>query len=225
MMTSGVAKAQMNNPYVDDKRVHFGFSLGLNLMSYGITDSEQIIDGELYHARVSGLMPGFQVGFIADVKLCRNLNLRFTPGLEFSSRTITYTTESGHQVKSPNFGSKIDLLSIPITIPVYLKYSAHREKNYRPYVIVGGGASYNVSRDKEKPVLTKPWDYFVAVGAGVDLYFRWFKFCPEIKYQIGFADLLTPVDQRPELPVQDQFYTNALKRITSRMLTITFNFE
>lgn len=219
------AKAQMNNPYVDDKIVHFGFSLGMNFMTYGITDSEEMIDGEIYHARVSSLMPGFQVGFITDVRICRYLNLRFTPGLEFSSRTITYKTESGNEVKSPNFGKRIDVLSIPITIPLYLKFSAQRERNYRPYVIFGGGASYNVSRDREKPILNQPWDYFVSVGAGVDLYLRWFKLCPEIKYQIGFADQLTPVEERPELAIHDQFYTRALKRLTTRMLTITFNFE
>lgn len=224
LATLGV-KAQMNNPYVDDKIIHFGFSLGMNFMTYGITDSEEIIDGEVYHARVSHLMPGFQVGFITDVRLCKYLNLRFTPGLEFSSRTIQYKAESGNKVKSPNFGSSIDVLSIPITVPLYLKFSAQREKNFRPYVIAGGGFSYNVSRDRDKPILNKPWDYFVSVGVGVDLYLRWFKLCPEIKYQIGFADLLTPVSARPELAAQDQFYTQSIKRMTSRMLTISFNFE
>ncbi|MBP5642086.1 MAG: PorT family protein [Paludibacteraceae bacterium] len=219
------AKAQMNNPYVDDKIVHFGFSLGMNFMTYGITDSEEIINGEVYHARVSHLMPGFQVGFITDVRLCRYLNLRFTPGLEFSSRTITYKTESGKEVKSPDFGNTVDVLSIPITVPLYLKFSAQREKNYRPYVIAGGGFSYNVSRDRDKPVLNKPWDYFVSVGVGVDLYLRWFKLCPEIKYQIGFSDLITPVSDRPELAKHNQFYTSSIKRMTTRMLTISFNFE
>ena len=45
--------AQMNNPYVDDKIVHFGFSLGLNFMGYNVTDINTPIDGEIYHARVS----------------------------------------------------------------------------------------------------------------------------------------------------------------------------
>ena len=66
-----------NRPYVDDKLFHFGFQLGLNFASFSVTDSEQEIDGEVYHARVSGLLPGFHVGFITDLRLCQYLNLRF----------------------------------------------------------------------------------------------------------------------------------------------------
>lgn len=219
-------KAQ-NNPYVDDKVIHFGFSLGMNLMSFGVTDSEIPIKGETYHARVSTLMPGFSVGFISDVRLCRYLNLRFCPGLSFSQRTISYVTESGTPVRSQSgqFKDKIDILSIPISIPLYLKFSAAREKNYRPYVIAGGGFEYNVYRDAEQPVLLKGPDYFVELGVGCDFYFRWFKFCPQISYKIGFANILTPADRNPYLTPDNRFYSEALSRLTSRMLCITFNFE
>ncbi len=216
-----------NNPYVDDKLVHFGFSLGLNLMTFGVTDSEVPIEGEVYHARVSSLMPGFSVGFISDLRLCRYLNLRFCPGLSFSQRTLSYVTESGAPVrsKSGQFRDKIDILSIPITIPLYLKFSAAREKNYRPYVIAGGGFEYNVYRDAEQPVMLKGPDYFVELGVGCDIYFRWFKFCPQISYKIGFANVFTPADQNIYLTPDNRFYSTALSKLTSRMLCITFNFE
>lgn len=217
---------KMNNPYVDEKRFHFGFSLGMNLMSFSVTDSEEEINGEVYHARVSNLTPGFNVGFITDMRLCRHLNLRLCPTLYFGSRTLSYITESGNPVQgSPGNGEKTDQLSMPIGIPLYLKWSAEREGNYRPYLIAGGGASYNVSRNRERPILLEPWDYFVEVGFGTDLYLQWFKLCPEIKYQIGFANILAPVDGRMELTEQDQFYTRALRRLSHQMLTITFNFE
>lgn len=216
-----------NNPYVDDKLIHFGFSLGMNLMSFGVTDSEAQIDGEVYHARVSNLMPGFSVGFISDLRLCKYLNLRFCPGLSFSQRTLSYISESGTPVrsKSGQFRDKIDVLSIPITIPLYLKFTAMREMNYRPYIIAGGGFEYNVYRDAEQPVLLKGPDYFVEVGVGCDIYFRWFKFCPQISYKIGFANILTPADQNNFLTPDNRFYSTALTKLTSRMLCITFNFE
>ncbi|MBR6116093.1 MAG: PorT family protein [Paludibacteraceae bacterium] len=221
-----------NNPYVDDRVIHFGFQLGLNLMTFGVTDSEEPIvnpltgETEIYHARVSNLLPGFNVGFITDVRLSRHLSLRLTPGMQFSSRTLSYKTESGRPVTgSLGNGAKTDVLSIPVYIPLYLKWAAEREGNYRPYVIGGGGVMFNVSRDREKPILLKPMDYFCEVGAGVDLYFRWFKFCPEITYRIGFANQLAPIDGRMELAPQDLFYTTALKRLLNRQLVITFNFE
>ena len=216
-----------NNPYVDDKLVHFGFSLGMNFMSFGVTDAEEVIAGEIYHARVSNMMPGFSVGFISDLRMTRHLNLRFCPGLSFSQRTLTYKTESGNPVRSQSgrFKETIDILSIPIAIPLYVKWSAEREKNFRPYLIGGGGVEFNVYRDAERPVMLKSFDYFVEVGVGCDFYFEWFKFCPQITYKIGFADLLTHVDENIYLNPDEAFYTAALRKLTSRMLCITFNFE
>ena len=226
------AQQGMNRPYIDDKLFHFGFQLGVNFGSFMITDSEvpytNPITGatETYHARVSSLMPGFHVGFIADLRMCKYLNLRFTPGMQFMSRTITYKTESGNPVKgSPGTSDKVDIAAIPVYIPLYLKWSAAREANYRPYVIAGGGVSFNVSRDKKKPVMLNPMDYFCEVGFGCDLYLQWFKFCPEITYRIGFANQLSPMDGTREIPVEDYFYTTAISRLTSHCVCLTFNFE
>lgn len=223
MMTS-VARAQMNNPYVDDKLIHFGFSLGTNLMAYSVTDSEQEIDGEIYHARVSQVLPGFNVGFICDLRMSRHLNLRFIPTLYFGQKTITYKTSSGAPVKG-SAGKNAELLSLPLALPLMIKWSAEREKNYRPYLIAGGGVSFDFGRQKDRVIYQQMMDYFVSFGFGCDFYFRWFKFCPEIRYQIGFKNAITPVSERPELPAGDHFYTNALDRLRNQMLVITFNFE
>ena len=91
------------------------------------------------------------------------------------------------------------------------RWSAEREVNYRPYVIAGGGISYDVMRDKDKVILPKPFDCFVEVGFGCDFYFRWCKCCPEIRYRIGFLDVLTPVADREKekwnIGESDYFYT------------------
>ena len=219
----------MNRPYVDDKLFHFGFQLGVNIGSFGITDSEvpDSITGEIYHSRVGSMLPGFHVGFVSDLRLCRYLNLRFCPGIQFMSRTITFKTESGNPVVGTpgKTGKDIDVLAMPLYLPLYLKWSAEREGNYRPYVIFGGGASFNVSRDREKPILMNLTDYFCEVGFGVDLYFRWFKFCPEISYRIGFADQLYPASKRMELAPNEAFYSNSISRMTSHCICLTFNFE
>ena len=116
------AQTGQNRPYADDKLFHFGFQLGMNFSSFFITDSEVPFtspltgETEIYHARVSSLLPGFNVGFVSDLRLCNYLNLRFCPGMQFSNRTITYKTESGNPVSgTPGvYGSKIDILSIPV---------------------------------------------------------------------------------------------------------------
>ena len=232
VLSAAQAQRAQNRPYIDDKLFHFGFQLGVNFASFGVTDSELPIENpvtgavEIYHARVSSILPGFHVGFVTDLRLCEYLNLRFCPGIQFASRTITYKTESGRPVQgSPGHGATTDVLAMPVYLPLYLKWSALREGNYRPYVIAGGGASFNVSRDREKPVLLNTMDYFAEVGFGCDLYFRWFKFCPEISYRIGFANQLSPVSGRMELAPQDFFYTNSISRLTNHCVCLTFNFE
>ena len=212
-----------NNPYVDDRLVHLGFSIGMNFMSFGVTDSQLEQDGEIYHARVSSMMPGFSVNFITDLRLSRHLSLRFTPGMQFSSRTISYTSESGNFPGAKS--RKTEVLAIPISIPLYLKWAAEREGNYRPYLIGGGGISYNINLDKTKPILLKGLDYFVEVGFGCDFYFPWFKWCPELTYRIGFANQLVPVEERTQLPIDDEFYTRAIDKLLNRAIVLTFNFE
>lgn len=216
---SSVGMAQ-NRPYIDDKIVHFGFSLGVNFMHFTAAESLLPQEGEIYHARVSDMLPGFSVGFITDVRLSRHLNLRCTPTLHFGMRTLTYKSESGNVTNL-----KTDVLSLPVTLPLYLKWSAEREINYRPYLLAGGGVSFDFGTDKQRPILQKPFDYFVEVGFGCDFYFAWFKLCPQLTYSIGFNNVLTPSDGRQELPVLDAFYSNALSKLLNRQITLTFNFE
>ena len=208
-----------NLPYVDQKFIHFGFSLGVNTMDYGITQSnDSIMVGipkRVFSAGVTTLKPGFSVGIISDMRLNRYLNLRFTPTLHFSERQITYITTS--------FRDSISNTSIPICLPIYLKYSAERKDNYRPYVILGGGAYFDLGRNiNEDKVLLKPIDFYTEFGVGCDIYFSFFKLAPELKFALGFNDMLTH-DFTPTSG--ETFYTLAISKLTSRMLTLTFNFE
>lgn len=239
VMWLAIAQAHaQNNPYVDDKLVHIGFFLGLDMMSFHIEENDSLTqlgvpgsNGNVYHPRTSVVGPGFEVGFITDLRLTRHLNLRFTPGLHFGERTIQYKSYTTNEIDDPKSGdgSKQSILTIPVSIPLYLKWSAEREVNYRPYVIVGGGVQFECFRDKEKVLLQKPFDAFISAGFGCDFYFRWFKLCPEIKYKIGFLDVNVPTTDKQEegwgVGEDYHFYSNAIKRMTNQQLSIVFNFE
>ena len=153
-----MAQRGMNRPYIDDKVFHFGFSLGVNFMDYSFQNVPQPLTGAIkdaqdmptdlenayIHTRCSYMVPGFTVGFIADVRLCRYLNLRLIPQLHFADREFYYKYETvndnGEWIESPD-QYKTTLLSIPIAIPLELKWSAERYGNYRPYCTIGGGVS------------------------------------------------------------------------------------
>ena len=204
-------KAQGNLPYVDQKLIHFGFLLGINTMDFKVTNSDS--------ARVSVLEPGFSVGIISDLRINRYLNLRFTPTLHFSERELSYPFKTGND--------SVNISSIPICLPIYLKYSSERKGNYRPYLIVGGGISYDLatSSNSDNPVTLKPLNFYTEFGVGCDIYFSFFKLAPELKYSIGFNNVLVPGSQRVGLSEQNQRFSNAISKLTSNMLTLSFNFE
>ena len=201
--------AQGNLPYIDQKPLHFGFSLGLGSMDFAVTPTDSV--------RVSSLNPTFSVGIITDLRLNRYLNLRFTPTLHFGARELTYSF-SNTDVKS------LLVQSLPISMPFYLKYSSERKGNIRPYVLWGGGASLDLATNEGSPVLLNSMDFFTEFGAGCDIYFSFFKLCPELKYSIGFNNMYNKNHGTVALDKQ-QFLTIPLTGLTSHMLTLAFNFE
>ncbi|GHV43424.1 hypothetical protein FACS1894180_2450 [Bacteroidia bacterium] len=213
--------AAQNNPYVDERALHFGFFVGLNSFDFGLKTGNSEFDGVQYAVADARLKPGFTVGVISDFRLSTYWNLRINPSLQFAERELTYKNLSNNEL------TRHDILSVPICLPVYLKYSAERIGNYKPYLIGGLGAYYDLARDEEKPVLLRPLDFYVEFGVGCDFYFSFFKLAPELKFAIGFNDMLTPLNQRNSgfISDADRKYTNMLNRLTSRMLTLVFNFE
>ncbi|MDX9920862.1 MAG: outer membrane beta-barrel protein [Paludibacter sp.] len=205
--------------YDDDSRMfRFGFSLGLNTLDFGIKNSLKNIDGEVYYADVSTLKPGFSVGIVSDMLLHRYLNLRFTPTLHFGERELSYSNKMGDKKYS------VVVPSVPLSLPFYLKYSAERYGDLRPYLIGGGGVYFDLGQNKEKPVYLRTSDTFVEFGVGCDIYFSFFKLAPELKFAIGFNDVFNPNPNTNILP-EDKLKNLALSKLTSRMLTLTFNFE
>ena len=204
-------RAEGNLPYVDQKLIHFGFLLGINTMDFRVTPKDS--------ARVSTLEPGFTVGIISDLRLNRYLNLRFIPTLHFGERQLNFFRKNG--------SDSLNISSIPICFPVYLKYSAERTGNYRPYLIWGAGVSFDLETNSNSdiPVTLNPLDFYTEFGAGCDIYFSFFKLAPELKYSIGFDNILVPSDQRFGLSPANQRYSKALSALTSRMITLSFNFE
>jgi Outer membrane protein beta-barrel domain len=199
-----------NSYHGDEKLLHFGFSLGVNTADFGIARSDS--------ADVSTLTPGFSVGIVSDLLVSRYLNLRFTPTLHFAERQLSYVNSNLKPLGVP---------SILMSVPLYVKLSAERYGNYRPYLIGGGGVYFDLGRNSGKPILLRAFDPFVEVGVGCDIYFSFFKLAPELKFALGFNDMLTPLDERDTgfLSEGDKEYTKVLNKLTSRLITLTFNFE
>jgi hypothetical protein len=111
-----------------------------------------------------------------------------------------------------------------VSLPLQIKYAALRLNNYRPYITGGVYAAMDLGRKKGTELMLKGMDYGVEIGFGCDIYLPYFKLCPELRFSFGLADVLEK--DRSDLSDPDmQKYTNALSKATTRMITLSFNFE
>jgi len=207
-----------NQPYADLKLFHLGFHIGLHAQDLILTNTGVTNNGETWFAEIPSYSPGFSVGVIGDMYLNPYFNLRVIPTVHFGDKNFVFREkETGEEFKT-------SVKSSYITLPVNIKYSAFRVNNYRPYIIGGIFGALDVGRKKGNPLLLKGIDYGIEVGIGCDIYLPYFKFCPEIKFCFGLADVLQK--DRKDLVDKDLLkYTDALSKTTSRMVVLTFNFE
>jgi hypothetical protein len=62
----------------------------------------------------------------------------------------------------------------------------------------------------------KSQNYSLDIGFGIDIYFKYFKFAPEIKYSYGITNILEK---------QNNEYDNYLNSLSSRSILISLTFE
>jgi hypothetical protein len=207
-----------NQPYADFKMFHLGFHVGIHAQDMILTNSGYTENGEVYFAEIPSYSPGFSVGVIGDMFLNPYMNLRFTPTLHFGDKKFIFIKQGTDETFST------DVRSSYLTFPLGIKYTALRLNNYRPYVIGGIYGAFDLGRKKGNPLLLKSTDFGVEFGFGCDLYLPYFKLCPELKFSFGLVDLLEK--NRTDLTDTNLLvYTNAISKATSRMITLTFNFE
>lgn len=223
----------------DDKWIHFGFTLGVNTMDFGLVhynpigentafveqapqlnNEARVTENDFIRADVSRLIPGFTVGIITDLRLSQDLNLRFLPGLSFGERQLTYNRPvyTGGSSEAPYYSIKSTFLDFPLL----LKYKARRINNDRPYIVFGPAYRHNISRSSvDHLVRLKDGGLYAEMGVGWDHYFTFFRFSVEGKFSIGLDNQLGP----PPGPNERQYYSNAIKHLRSKMFTLSFHFE
>ncbi len=209
-----------NQPYADLKWYHLGFHIGMHAQDLLLTNNGFMADDGVWYAEIPGYSPGFSVGVIGDLYLNPYFSLRLSPSIHFGDKKIRFHRPD-HEEEVP-FSTSVR--SNYLTFPLDVKYAAFRVNNYRPYVIGGLYGAFDLGRKKGNPVLLKSMDFGIEFGLGCDFYLPFFKLCPELKFSFGLVDLLEK--NRNDLNDPDILrYTNSLSKATSRMVTLTFNFE
>ncbi|MCM1378235.1 MAG: PorT family protein [Clostridium sp.] len=218
----------LNRPYADQKRMHLGFSVGMHFQDLKFTHNGYIApQGEKWVMEVPGYSPGFCVNVLGDLRLHQYFNLRVSPGMYFGSKTVEMIdfNSVADGPGSATVKQVQDVKSAYVVVPIELKISGARYHNSRPYVTVGGMATFDVSKKRSEPLMFNTSDFYLTVGMGCDFYLPFFKLNPEIKFCFGLTDVLK--HDRPDL-VDDPIamdITKSLKKVKSNMIVLTFYFE
>ncbi|MDE7379295.1 MAG: PorT family protein [Paraprevotella sp.] len=209
-----------NRPYIDQRRFHYGFSVGLHmqdleLMNSGYADP---VSGEQWYAETDNYNPGFSVGVLGEARVNSYLALRLVPTIHFGQKHISFHEQVSQRDTTQNIKSTY------ISVPLDLKFSAPRFNNYRPYFIAGVNPMVDLTVRKHNPLLVKRFDCFLEVGMGCDFYLPFFKLIPELKFCFGLANVLQK--KRDDLMNRDMLkYTDAVDRARAKMIVLTLYFE
>lgn len=222
LLHTAPAMAQFNQGnninYLDfqAKPYYFGITLGFNRSDYRIYHSKQFIRNDSFARAESVTGPGFNLGIVSNLKIGDYFDLRFLPTLSFSEHTIRYTPPEGKRIISR------PIESVLVELPFHVRYKSAPYHDMRLFVI--GGVKYNFdvasdSRTRQAAGLVKiaPTDFQFEYGAGVQFFFPYFIFSPEIKISQGLNNVLIYNDQLQQSTV--------LEKVLSRTFTISMHFE
>lgn len=216
---SAQTRKVMNRPYIDQRRLHYGFMAGVHLQDLEFQNNGYIDEsGNQWFTDQGNYEPGFSVGILGEMYLTQNLALRLIPTMHFGTKQLTFKNDLDGSVTHQTI--KSTYLSIPLDI----KFSGERFNNYRPYLMCGVNAMYDLTIRKSREVLLKPFNVYLEAGLGCDFYLPFFKFIPEIKFCYGLMNILNK--DRSDLTDESlMIFTNSLNKANSKMIVISFYFE
>ncbi|MBO4603629.1 MAG: PorT family protein [Salinivirgaceae bacterium] len=220
---SAQKKRPWRDPFYDAEPYHFGFAFSLGKTSFAISHSDTFNQLDtVYSIEYSGGAL-FGASMIANLKLADNWDLRTLPGLMFCQRSLNYLLRDD-LVQGDDMLRKhpMKIETTLIQFPIIVKYRAVRESNYRPYIFAGLNPAVDLAarkkpKDDEKPkIRLKKFDVYAEVGVGLDNYLHWFKYSTELKFSYGLFNIVK---------YDDTEYTNAYRRLGSKMVTLVLCFE
>lgn len=206
-----------NMPKYDRRLFHFGINIGTQLTGLAvrtIPDLRALLPDTVYSVTPIW-SPGFTMGIETNMRLNKNMDLRFTPQLTLTSRILEFERAEGRV-------DRFDVEATMIEFPLYVKFKTDRVNNFRAYVTGGAKYVYDISNKIEAenandyPVKFRPHDVQAEVGFGLDFYLTYFKFSAQIKGSFGFLNMHFP---------ENNVYNRSIEGMYARNIFITFLFE
>ncbi len=213
----GQVRKSYNYREFSKKPYYFGISLGYNSSNYVIQHSSKFILNDEFRRAESINGPGFNVGVIGNLKIGEYFDLRTIPSFSFAERNIVFQTTDGSETPIER-----TIESVFFEMPFLVRYKSRPYKDMRLFVLGGIKYSYDMAnnskaRQAETLIKISPHDFALELGAGVQFFFPYFIFSPEIKFSHGLGNILIYNNDLEESTILD--------KILSRTFTFSLNFE
>ncbi len=223
-----VKSVTVNNlPGYDSRWLHLGMYVAPNFSRYKIEQSAAAFPTAPNYTGVSAnsvISPGGSVGFLADVRIGDYGAFNFAPGVSFLTRRIEFKPYGYAQntAQYPNDPEEIEDQEIGTTqvdFPLLFKLKSQRRRNSRVYLIGGVKPSFTIGgrkKDTEQTLLeASRSDVALEYGVGMDLFYPFFKFSPELRFSHGLTNLYVPGN--------NDVYSRSLQSMKSNTVTLYLN--
>lgn len=219
LTTTGYAQktswVRKNNPNYDDKKLTYGFLIGLHTSSYQVNYDPRFVtqDFDTVFAVRPKMSAGFSLGFIVNYKLADLLDIRLTPKVGFYENKLTYLFTDDTPIEEELVETTM------VEFPILLKYKSERRGNIRMYMIGGVNPAFEASGKKnseEEGLEITGTNLSLEAGFGFDLYYPLFKFSPEIRFSHGLIDILGSTNNK---------FGQPLSRVNTNTVTVYFLFQ
>ncbi len=208
-------RANENFQEFQAKPYYFGITLGTTNSRYKVFHGQNFVNRDSIAVAEGLRAPGFNVHVIGNLKIGEYFDFRFLPGFSFAERPIEFQTASGGR-----FTRNIE--SVFFEAPFLIRYKSAPYKDKRAFVVAGLKYSFDVAsnsstREAEQLIQISPHDFQLEVGAGVQMFFPYFIFSPELKFSQGIGNIFIFNSRLEEASI--------LEKILSRIVTLSFHFE
>lgn len=208
-----IKRTQTNLPNYDDRKLHYGFTLGINTTRYKLLHSERFVREDTAISALAPRSTGFSLGFILNYKIADYFTVRLLPTVSFYERRVNYILKGGtgaSQVTESTF----------VEFPLMGQYRSERRGNLRMYMTAGLKAGIEAGakkkEKKETDLRVNNYDLSFDYGFGLDIFYPFFKFSPEIRFSHGLLNLLND---------DPNVYSQSLNRISTHTVSLFLHFE
>lgn len=155
--------------------------------------------------------PGFALGFYANFRLSEFWDFRIHTSTSFYERTLEYRFQDGKTE------SKI-IESTLFETPLLFKYRSQLRGTKGMYLIAGIKPSFALAtRQKdEASVRIKNSDLSIEYGIGLDVFFPYFKFSPELRFSHGILNVFDSKDPND--------FSRHIQKLTTHTATLYIHF-